>query len=314
MIVTVTFNPALDYFVTLDHLAISKTNRTVREKLIAGGKGINVSLMLSRLGVCSTALGFVAGFTGEELVSQLQKEKIHTDFIHCHNGMTRINVKICADEETEINARGPQITEQELNQLKEKTDRLGKEDILILSGTVPSSVPYDFVLDLLDTASKNQVSLIVDSDGPLLRDCLKYHPLLIKPNEAELDHLIGNRSLTVEEAVRDIREQGARNILLSMGKKGSLFFTEQGPVYRQLPLEGTTISSVGAGDSMVAGYVAAKVRGLDDRQCHQLASACGSATAFSDGIAEGHRVQELFSTVQILEEKSSGNSGKTQSC
>ena len=302
MIVTVTFNPALDYFVTLDELKISGTNRTQYEKLIAGGKGINVSLMLSHLSVPSTALGFTAGFTGQELIRQLQQEKISTDFIHCRNGMTRINVKIHAEQETEINGQGPQISDEELQMLKYKIEKLGPEDILILSGNVPSSVPYPFVHELLEAAASRHVSLIVDCDGPLLEDCLAYHPFLIKPNELELSHLIHDPELPLERAIERLRAIGAENILLSQGERGSLYFSKNGKVYHQKPVQGRLVSSVGAGDSMVAGFVAGLMEGLDEMECHRLAAACGSATAFSEGIADLTMVQNLLPQIEILEE------------
>ena len=298
MIYTVTFNPAIDYVVRLDApLEIGQVNRACGEDCVLGGKGINVSGVLAQLGCPSVALGFVAGETGAWLERGLAAQGLHTDFVHLKNGMTRINVKIKAGQETELNGAGPDIPDEALHQLEEKLDGLTENDVLILAGSIPASLPQDVYERLLARLDGRGVRCVVDATRALLVNVLPYHPFLIKPNNHELGEIVGRKLHTDEEiaaAARTLQEKGARNVLVSMAGDGALLLDEQGQVHRIGCPKGRVVNSVGAGDSMVAGFVAGYLQSGSYAQALRLGTACGSATAFSLGLATKEKIDELL--------------------
>ena len=298
MIYTVTFNPAIDYVVRLDApLEVGEVNRAQGEDCVLGGKGINVSGVLAQLGCRNTALGFVAGETGAWLERGLAAQGITTDFIHLEQGMTRINVKIKAGQETELNGAGPAIPESAMQQLEARLDQLGEDDILILAGSIPKSLPQDTYERLLARLQGRGVRAVVDATRDLLVNVLQYHPFLIKPNNHELGEIVGKVLKTEEEiidAARTLQEKGARNVLVSMAGDGALLVDEQGQVHRIGCPKGKVVNSVGAGDSMVAGFVAGYLQSGSYAQALRLGTACGSATAFSLGLATKEKIDELL--------------------
>ena len=300
MIYTVTFNPALDYVVTVNHFTLGSVNRTVRENIFYGGKGINVSALLANLGYESTALGFVAGFTGEEIERGVKALGFGSDFIKVENGMSRINLKLKSDEESEINGMGPQITPDDVRKLFEKLGRLTKGDVLVLSGSIPAAIDdtiYERIMERLDGRG---IRIVVDAEKDLLLNVLKYHPFLIKPNNHELGQMFGTELSTDEEIVEyagKLQDMGAVNVLVSMAKDGAILVSEDGQVHKQAVAKGTVKNSVGAGDSMVAGFIAGYLDTGDYRHALKLGTACGGATAFSDGIGTKDLIMELFETL-----------------
>lgn len=299
MIYTVTFNPALDYVVRMDHFRAGEVNRTASEELQLGGKGINVSTVLRNLGVENVALGFLAGFTGRALEEGLQKNGIQTDFIWLDTGLTRINVKIKGENETEINGRGPDIGEEALEAMFRKLDRLGEGDILVVSGSIPTTLPSDIYERILARLEGRGIRTVVDATRDLLCNVLPYKPFLIKPNNLELGEIFG-RELKCDEEIRDcaaqLQERGARNVLVSMAGDGSLLLDETGACHRLGVPKGKVLNSVGAGDSMVAGFLAGWLEKSDYAYAHRLGAAAGSATAFSVGLATGDEVRALMDT------------------
>ena len=290
MIYTVTFNPAIDYVVRLDApLEIGQVNRACGEDCVLGGKGINVSGVLAQLGCPSVALGFVAGETGAWLERGLAAQGLHTDFVHLENGMTRINVKIKAGQETELNGAGPDIPDEALHQLEEKLDGLTENDVLILAGSIPASLPQDVYERLLARLDGRGVRCVVDATRALLVTVLPYHPFLIQPNNHEL-----HTDEEIAAAARTLQEKGARNVLVSMAGDGALLLDEQGQVHRIGCPKGRVVNSVGAGDSMVAGFVAGYLQSGSYAQALRLGTACGSATAFSLGLATKEKIDELL--------------------
>lgn len=297
MIYTVTFNPALDYVMKVEKLRYDDINRTYGEELYYGGKGINVSVILSRLGMENTALGFKAGFTGEKLEELLKEEGINTDFIALKSGMTRINVKIKAETELDINAVGPPIEREEVDKLFEKIKNLKKGDVIVLAGSVPSSLPADIYEKILSVTSQSGVESVVDSTGDLLLNVLKYHPFLIKPNNFELGDLFGvkiKNEAEIEKYAKLLQEKGARNVLVSRGKEGATLVTEDGDVHTIGIIPGKPLNSVGCGDSMVAGFVAGYLNKRDYAYALKLGSACSNATAFSYGLADKAGIDDAF--------------------
>lgn len=297
MIYTVTFNPALDYVMKVEKLRFDDINRTYGEELNYGGKGINVSVILSMLGVKNTALGFKAGFTGEKLEELLRADGINTDFIALKNGMTRINVKIKAESELDINAVGPPIEEGEVEKLFDKIKTLEKGDVIILAGSVPGSLPPDIYERILSFTSEAGVEAVVDSTGDLLLNVLKYHPFLIKPNNFELGDLFGVRIKgedDIEKYAKLLQEKGARNVLVSRGKEGATLITEHGGVHTIGIIPGKPLNSVGCGDSMVAGFVAGYMSKHDYAYALKMGSACSNATAFSYGLADRAGIEDAF--------------------
>ena len=300
MIYTVTFNPALDYVVTVNHFTLGSVNRTVRENIFYGGKGINVSALLANLGYESTALGFVAGFTGEEIERGVKALGFGSDFIKVENGMSRINLKLKSDEESEINGMGPQITPDDVRKLFEKLGRLTKGDVLVLSGSIPAAIDdtiYERIMERLDGRG---IRIVVDAEKDLLLNVLKYHPFLIKPNNHELGQMFGTELSTDEEIVEyagKLQDMGAVNVLVSMAKDGAILVSEDGQVHKQAVAKGTVKNSVGAGESMVAGFIAGYLDTGDYRHALKLGTACGGATAFSDGIGTKDLIMKLFETL-----------------
>lgn len=297
MVYTITFNPAIDYVMWVDRLNLGETNRTRSEDLQFGGKGINVSSILHTLNVDTTALGFVAGFTGRELVQGLNKQGIQTDFIELQAGCTRINVKIKGNTETEINAQGPVIDHDALAELMNKLDKLDEGDVLVISGSIPSSMPSDSYEKLLCRVREKGVLTVVDAAKDLLCNVLPYHPFLIKPNHIELGEIFGRVLKTDTEILlcaRELQVQGARNVLVSMAGNGSMLVDEHGFAHRLGVPKGTVRNSVGAGDSMVAGFISGWLEKQDYEYAHKLGAAAGSATAFSDTLATSEEIYALL--------------------
>ena len=297
MIYTVTFNPALDYVVRMDELALGQVNRTVSEDVQLGGKGINVSWVLRELGHENVALGFVAGFTGKAIEDGLAAKGVATDFIHLPAGLTRINVKLKAGEETEINGKGPDISAEALEELLHKLDALGEGDVLVLAGSIPASMPSDVYESILARLEGKKVLCAVDATRELLVNVLKYRPFVIKPNNHELGEIFG-RTLTTDEEIREcaakLQEQGARNVLVSMAGDGAMLLDENGVCHRLAAHKGKVKNSVGAGDSMVAGFLAGYLDSGDYEQALRVGSAAGSATAFSDVLATRPEIEALL--------------------
>ena len=300
MIYTVTFNPALDYVVTVNHFTPGRVNRTIRENIFYGGKGINVSALLAYLGYQSTALGFVAGFTGDEIERGVKKLGFQSDFIKAEKGMSRINVKLKSDEESEINGMGPEITAGDVKVLFEKLSHLEQGDVLVLSGSIPACVDEDIYERIMEMLDGRGIRIVVDAEKDLLLNVLKYRPFLIKPNNHELGQMFGVTVATDEDIAAyagKLREMGAVNVLVSMAKDGAILVAEDGSIYRQGVARGTVRNSVGAGDSMVAGFIAGYLETGDYRYALKLGTACGGATAFSDGIGTKQDIMELMETL-----------------
>lgn len=297
MVYTVTFNPALDYVVRVENFKPGETNRTASDEVQFGGKGINVSCVLRNLGVENVALGFLAGFTGHGLEQGLLGLGIRTDFIWLPAGLTRINVKIKAGQETEINGQGPEIPADALGQLFEKLDRLQKGDVLVLAGSIPKSLPDDIYQQILKRLDGRGILTAVDATRELLCAVLPYHPFLIKPNNHELGEIFDRTLETdaeIEECARELQKRGARNVLVSMAGAGSMLIDEAGGCHRLGVPKGTVRNSVGAGDSMVAGFLAGWLTEHDYNAAHRMGAAAGSATAFADGLATLPEVEALL--------------------
>lgn len=299
MIYTVTFNPAIDYVIHTDEIRAGKVNRTDSEAYFIGGKGINVSLVLSELGVKSVALGFIAGFTGDAIEKGVREKGVETDFIRLDNGFSRINVKVKSTEETEINGQGPVITHDAIEKMFSKIENMNKGDTIILAGSIPKTMSPDIYEKILARTDENGVRAVVDASGKLLLNVLRYRPFLIKPNNHELGEIFGVEILTkedIEKYALKLREMGARNVLVSMAGDGAMLFAENGCTYTCGVCSGTVKNSVGAGDSMVAGFVAGIENG-DYDYALKLGTACGGATAFSEGLAERVLIDSLLKTL-----------------
>ena len=299
MIYTVTFNPAIDYVVKTDKMKSGEVNRANEEKMYFGGKGINVSLVLRELGIKSRAFGFIAGFTGEAIENGLASQGIETGFVRLKNGFSRINVKIKSDEETELSGRGPDIPDDAVKELFEKLEMIKDGDTLVLAGSIPPSLPSDIYEKILAHLEGRKIKTVVDATKDLLLNVLKYRPFLVKPNNHELGEMFGVKLETVEqiaEYAEKLRKMGAENVLVSMAGDGALLIDETGKVYHQGVCKGTVKNSVGAGDSMVAGFIAGAEKG-DYEYALKLGTACGGATAFSDGLAEKEDIFRLLGTI-----------------
>ena len=297
MIYTVTFNPALDYVMIIDEFKSGNVNRCENEFLNPGGKGINVSTMLSELGEENIALGFIAGFTGRELVSKLNERKIKTDFIELKDGLTRINVKIKGNIESEINAKGPNIDKEDLQKLLIQIDNLKDNDILVLAGSIPSSIDDDIYEQIMKRLSEKNVHVVVDATKDLLKNVLKYKPFLIKPNHHELAEFFDVKINSDEEIVeyaKKLQEMGAENVLVSMAADGAILVTKENEVIKTNTPKGKVVNSVGAGDSMVAGFIYGYLKNKDYKEALRFGSAAGSASAFSESIATKEKVEELL--------------------
>lgn len=297
MIYTVTFNPSLDYIVSVENLKLGAVNRTSKEIMNPGGKGINVSLVLRNLGYDSTALGFQAGFTGREIVRLMEEQGISSDFIQVENGLSRINVKVRASEESEINGMGPGIEEADIQKLYAQLERLEDGDTLVLAGSIPTVMPETMYSDIMERLSEKNLQIVVDATKDLLVNVLKYHPFLIKPNNHELGEIYGVTLNTRDEVIpyaRKLQEKGARNVLISMAGEGAVLLTEEGKVYQSEAPKGKVKNSVGAGDSMVAGFVAGYLASKDYEQAFYMGVCTGSASAFSEGMATREAVHNLL--------------------
>ena len=301
MIYTVTFNPCLDYIVGVEDFQLGMTNRTCSEQMFAGGKGINVSIVLKNLGIESTALGFIAGFTGEEIRRKVEKMGITSEFIQLENGFSRINIKLKSIDGTEINGTGPSIGSEELERLLKKLDTLKKGDVLILAGSIPASLPDSIYSDIMERLEEKEVMIVVDATKDLLVNVLKYHPFLIKPNNHELGEMFDVVLKTNDEIVeyaKKLQEKGARNVLVSMAGDGAILITEEGEVHVTPCPKGEVKNSVGAGDSMVAGFITGYLRSNGDyNEALKMGTAAGSATAFSEDVATGEKIMELYKTL-----------------
>ena len=304
MIYTITFNPALDYIVSVDDFKTGLTNRTNTELILAGGKGINVSIVLQNLGQENTALGFIAGFTGEEIRRRLELRGCRTEFITLSEGFSRINVKLINIEGTEINGRGPDIDKESMNKFMARLNRLKEGDVLILAGSIPSSVPASIYQDICRQLADRGITIIVDAAGKLLLNVLEQKPFLIKPNIHELGEMFGVSLKMVKDVIpyaKQLQERGARNVLVSMAGKGAVFAAENGQVYAAPAPEGMLVNSVGAGDSMVAGFLSGWLETGDYIEAFRMSVAAGSASAFSKQLAAKDEVEALLQRIDIKE-------------
>jgi len=300
MIYTITFNPALDYISKVDNFEIGKINRTKEEKVLPGGKGLNVSTVLKNLGFQSTALGFIAGFTGKELKTEIEKYGIQTDFIEVKEGITRINVKISSDVETALNGNGPIITEEDIEKLLEQISRFNNEDIVILAGNIPKGIKNNIYEIICSKLEKNGVTFVVDSTKELLINVLKYKPFLIKPNKEELEETFKEKIETNEDIVKHaekLQDMGARNVLISLGGDGAILITETKEVYYSKAPKGKVLNTVGSGDSMVAGFIAGYQKNRDYNEAFKMGIAAGSASAFSMNLATLPEVKSLLKEI-----------------
>ena len=300
MIYTVTFNPSLDYIVSVDDFKLGLTNRTSSELILPGGKGTNVSTVLKNLGFESTALGFVAGFTGNEIVKRLNDIGIKSDFISIENGISRINLKLKSIDGTEINGAGPDISEEKVNKLMDKLNQLKEGDVLVLAGSIPSSMSVNIYRDIMADLKDRGVMIVVDATKDLLLNVLEYHPFLIKPNNHELGEIFDVKLTTREEVIpygRKLQEKGARNVLVSMAGEGAGLIAEDGQVFDAPAPKGKLINGVGAGDSMVAGFVAGWIEKQDYEYAFHMGVASGSASAFSENLATKEEIINVYNQV-----------------
>ncbi len=297
MICTVTFNPSLDYIVRVDDMRLGVINRTTYEQVLPGGKGINVSIVLGNLGHESRALGFLAGFTGAEIARRVREAGVNADFIEVAEGMSRINAKIKSNEETELNGRGPLITEADIEQLYARLDVLSQDDTLVISGSVPSTLPGDMYERIMERLDGRGVRIVVDAERELLTRVLPYRPFLVKPNNIELGDIYGVKLETRADVIpyaKRMQQAGARNVLVSMAGEGGVLVAESGEVFDSPAAKGEVVNSVGAGDSSVAGFLAGLAETGSYETAFRMALAAGSASAFSDHLATRSEVEELM--------------------
>ncbi len=297
MIYTVTLNPSIDYVVRLNGFKAGITNRTESEEYYYGGKGINVSCVLAELDLDSTALGFIAGFTGEAIEEGIRNDRITTDFIKLEDGISRINIKIKAGEETEINGQGPHITDADLERLMEKLNHIQNGDTLILAGSIPNTLPDDVYERMLERLKDRDIRIVVDATKKLLVNSLKYKPFLIKPNRQEISEIFDVEVETEEDTekyARKLLEMGAQNVLISLGGEGAMLIDEYGNKHKIGVLKEKVINTVGSGDSMVAGFVAGYEKEKSYSYALKLGSACGNATAFLSGLATKEKINDVL--------------------
>lgn len=297
MVYTVTFNPALDYVMNVEKLSTDDINRTESEELYYGGKGINVSAILSRLNIPTVALGFTAGFTGKKLKEMLDDDGIKNDFTELNSGFTRINVKVKFGKELDINANGPEITADKIKELFLKLKKLNDGDYLVLAGSVPASLPDDLYSKILEELSGKNINIVVDTTGNQLLNVLKYKPFLIKPNHHELGEIFGQEMDTTEkitEYAKKLQEMGAVNVLVSRGGDGAVLVDGNGTVHPAAAVEGTLVNSVGCGDSMVAGFIAGYITNKSYSEALKLSVASSSATAFSKELAKADEIYKIY--------------------
>lgn len=301
MIFTITFNPALDYVIKTDDFRVGREHRTDNGSFFCGGKGINVSTVLNELSVKSVALGFIAGFTGREIELRLRSSGIETDFVELKSGISRVNVKVRSDSETDINTAGPDIDADDLDDLYKKIDRITDGDTLIVSGSVPAGLPKTVYEDILLKLKDKDVRFVVDAVGDFLMNALGCRPFLIKPNNDELADIFGYTVDSVEKATecaRVLQQKGAKNVLVSMGEKGSVLLDENGKIHFMRSYGGHAVNTVGAGDSMVAGFVAGYIKTGDFSYALKLGTAAGSATALSLGLTDRKKIDEMLKLIE----------------
>lgn len=297
MIYTVTLNPALDYIVAVNDFELGKTNRTSTEMIFPGGKGINVSIVLGNLGISNKALGFVAGFVGDEIIKRLEIFGVDSDFIKLQKGNSRINVKLTSIDGTEINGQGPDIPKEEFERFLNNMDSFGEDDIVVLSGSVPSTMPVNTYQLIMERLCNKGVTTVVDATGNLLINVLQYHPFLIKPNNHELGDLFGVEIKTGDDAANyavKLQEKGARNVFVSMGSKGGVLVTENGEVFKESSPAKNIINTVGAGDSLVAGFIAGYLKKMNYEYAFRMGIASGAASAASENLATEEEILIMF--------------------
>lgn len=302
MIYTVTFNPSLDYIVDVEDFRIGTVNRTRKEQIFPGGKGINVSLVLNHLGYENTAMGFLAGFTGEHIEKLLKEQGVVTDFIPVETGCSRINMKLRSRQETEINGQGPLISSADIQKLYAKLYALSEGDILVLAGSIPDVMPESMYMDIMDYLKEKKLKIVVDATKDLLANVLQYHPFLIKPNNHELGELFHTDISGKDEVIHyagKLQEMGAGNVLVSMAGEGAVLLTEDGDCYQSAAPEGILKNSVGAGDSMVAGFLAGYLKSGDYKEAFKMGICTGSASAFSEELATKEEVEALLNKHQF---------------
>ena len=303
MIYTVTFNPSLDYIVSVSDFKLGLTNRTDSELLLPGGKGINVSTVLQNLGIANTALGFTAGFVGEEVRKEVEQLGVKAEFISLDEGVSRINLKLKSIDGTEINGQGPKIPREAVDALRTQLDRLGADDTLVLAGSIPASMPDDIYQKIMERLDGRNVRIVVDATKDLLLNVLGHHPFLIKPNNHELGDIFGVKLSEREEVVpyaKKLQEKGAVNVLVSMAGKGAVLLAEDGSVYAAEAPKGTLKNGVGAGDSMVAGFLAGYGESGDYEHAFRMGLAAGSASAFSEQLATKDEIEKVYKTCKIM--------------
>lgn len=297
MIYTITFNASLDYIMQVPDFKEGETNRSVKEEMYPGGKGFNVSTILQRLGYPNTALGFIAGFTGQQIKKELAQRGFICDLCELEDGMTRINIKMKGNNETEINGNGPFISQKKLDELMSKIDALEKGDTLILAGSIPSSLPDDIYEKIMNRLKDKEIRILVDATKQLLLNALPYKPFLIKPNHRELEEIFQTKIRSQKDLIsyaKKLQEQGAMNVLVSLGKDGALLVANDKQVYYCPGAKGTLLNSVGSGDSMVAGFLAGYLKHHDYSEALRLGSACGGATAFSKDLAQKETIDDVY--------------------
>lgn len=302
MIYTVTLNPSIDYVINVNNLNLGTVNRVNEENIYPGGKGINVSNILNELGYKNTALGFISGFTGKYIVDSMMEKNLDCDFIELSNGFTRINVKIKSNEETEVNGKGPNINKEDLQKLYDKIDNLKNDDILVLAGSIPSTLDDKLYENIMKRLEDKNIKIVVDATKNLLLNVLKYNPFLIKPNNHELEEMFNVKLNSIEDIAKyakKLQDMGARNVLISMGKDGALLLTENNEVFISNVPKGTVKNSVGAGDSMVAGFIAGYLNTNKYEEALKLGAACGSATAFSNDLATKNYIDSLINGIEV---------------
>ena len=300
MIYTVTFNPSLDYIVSVDDFKLGLTNRTSSELMLPGGKGINVSIVLKNLGIQSTALGFMAGFTGKEIARRLEEEGVASDFIQIEEGISRINLKLKSIDGTEINGSGPKIPKEKVEELMKRLNTMKEGDVLFLAGSIPASMPDDIYSRIMKELKDKGIMIVVDATRDLLMNVLEYRPFLIKPNNHELGEIFEVTLKTREDVIpygRKLQEKGARNVLVSMAGEGAVLIAEDGQVFDTPAPKGKLINGVGAGDSMVSGFVAGWIEKQDYEYAFHMGVASGSASAFSENLATKEEIINVYNQV-----------------
>lgn len=301
MIYTVTFNPSLDYIVSVSDFALGKTNRTTKEQMLAGGKGINVSTVLHNLGIENTALGFIAGFTGQEIKRKVQESGLKSEFMELENGFSRINVKMKDFDGTEINGMGPLIDEEAVERMKERLRKLEADDMVVLAGSIPGTMSASVYREIMCELSEKGIAFVVDATQDLLLNVLEFHPFLIKPNNHELGEIFGVELTEREQVIpyaKKLQEKGARNVLVSMAGQGAVLLDENGVTYQLPAPKGQLVNAVGAGDSMVAGFIAGYTETKDYGHAFKMGVSAGSASAFSELLATREEIQKVYDSIK----------------